>query len=391
MRAVLLALLLAAPAAADTLRVATWDIGLTREGPGLLLADLADPDPQILAAIQVIQAVRPDVLLLTGFDDDRRGLALDAFRAILSQGIPRACLPARLPRPGERRRARFRDLDGDGRSTGWGDAWGWGKFPGQGGMALLSQLPLDAAARSFRLLPWSDLPGALLPERPDSLRLSSRAHWDLAVTLPDGRRLHLLASNPTPPLFGGPAGLNARRNHDEIALWSHYLAGVPFRDDAGLSAALPDGPVVVLGNLNADPNDGQGLREGIAALLAHPRLQDPRPSSPGGAAAANPGQAGPPALDTADWHDEGGPGNLRTDYVLPSRDLAVSASGVLWPVPGDTPGGSGGRRLGAPPRLGRPRAPLKPGAELDRSRPRRYRVAAHPCEPRGTPWLTRPS
>ena len=102
-----------------------------------------------------------------------------------------------------------------------------------------------------------------------------------------------------------------------------------------MTAALPDGPVVVLGNLNADPNDGQGLREGIAALLAHPRLQDPRPSSPGGAAAANPGQAGPPALDTADWRDEDGPGNLRTDYVLPSRDLAVSASGVLWPAPGD--------------------------------------------------------
>ena len=52
-------------------------------------------------------------------------------------------------------------------------------------------------------------------------------------------------------------------------------------------------------------------------------------------AAANAGQAGPAALDTADWRDEDGPGNLRTDYVLPSRDLAVTASGVFWPAPGD--------------------------------------------------------
>ena len=237
---------------------------------------------------------------------------------------------------------RFRDLDGDGRATGWGDAWGWGKFPGHGGMALLSRLPLGPA-RTFRLHPWGE-----------GRRLSSRSHWDVPATLPDGRRLHLLASNPTPPLF---AEENPRRNADEIAFWSAYLSGTPVIDDAGETAPLPDEPAVVLGNLNADPFDGAGLHEAIAALLAHPRLQDPRPASPGAAAAPTPGHEGPPALDTADW-TEPAPGNLRTDYVLPSprprghrqrRRLARSRR---------PPRRTRGRRLRAPPRLGRPRASL---------------------------------
>ena len=145
-----------------------------------------------------------------------------------------------------------------------------------------------AAARSFRLLPWSALPGALLPEHADgsafpdpaaraALRLSSRAHWDVPVRLPDGRALHLLASDPTPPLFDGPEGFNRRRNHDEIAFWTAYLDGTGFRDDAGGTAAAPAGPLVVLGDLGIDPLDGAGLHDGIARLLAHPRLHDPRP------------------------------------------------------------------------------------------------------------------
>ena len=217
-------------------------------------------------------------------------------------------------------------------------------------MALLSRLPIDAgAARSFRLLPWSALPGALLPEHADgsafpdpaaqaTLRLSSRTHWDVPVRLPDGRALHLLASDPTPPLFDGPEGFNRRRNHDEIAFWTAYLDGTGFRDDAGGTGAAPAGPLVVLGDLGIDPLDGAGLHDGIARLLAHPRLHDPRPLSAGGAAAAADGvnarQRGPAATDTADWRDDDGPGNLRLDYVLPSADLSVTGSGVFWPAPG---------------------------------------------------------
>jgi hypothetical protein len=346
--AVLLAVLAPCGAAGETLRVATWDVGLTRDGAGVLVRDLGrPPDPALAGVLAVIREVRPDVLLLTGFDTDRGGRAVDAFRALLRQGpdgIDYAHAFAGPVNAGER--SGF-DLDGDGRTAGWADGFGWGKFPGHGGMALLSRLPIDvAAARSFRLLAWEELPGAMLPVRADgspypdaaaraALRLSSRAHWDVPVELPGGGRLHLLAANPTPPLFDGAERFNARRNHDETRLWSDYLSGAAVRDDGGLLAGPPEAPVVVLGNLNADPFDGAGLRQGIAGLLAHPVLQDPRPASRGGAAAATAGQRGDSGLDTADWREDGGPGNLRVDYVLPSAGLEVAGAGVFWPLPGE--------------------------------------------------------
>ena len=42
---------------------------------------------------------------------------------------------------------------------------------------------------------------------------------------------------------------------------------------------------------------------------------------------------GDPAFDTADFGEEnsGGPGNLRVDYVLPSRKLRPAGGGVYWP------------------------------------------------------------
>jgi hypothetical protein len=245
------------------------------------------------------------------------------------------------------------DLDLDGRLGDWDDGFGWGKFPGHAGMALVARLPIDAAgARTFRGLLWRDLPGADLPEHPDArpwpsaeaqavMRLSSRSHWDVAVVLPDGGRLHLLASYPTPPLFDGPEGRNLRRNHDEIDFWRQYLDGAALADDAGAVAGAPAAPVVLLGDMNADPHDGDGLRGAMQRLLAHPRLQDPRPASAGAPEAAavqggaNRAHLGPAALDTADWAEEGGPGNLRVDYVLPDAGLTVTAAGVLWPEAGD--------------------------------------------------------
>ena len=45
--------------------------------------------------------------------------------------------------------------------------------------------------------------------------------------------------------------------------------------------------------------------------------------------------AGDPGLDTADWNDTRGPGNLRVDYALPTRDIEVIDGGVFWPSTDD--------------------------------------------------------
>jgi hypothetical protein len=64
-------------ASAETLRVATWNVGLDRKGPGLLVADLAKgEDPQIAAMVRVLAALDADVILLTAVDYDRGGVAL---------------------------------------------------------------------------------------------------------------------------------------------------------------------------------------------------------------------------------------------------------------------------------------------------------------------------
>ncbi len=95
------------------------------------------------------------------------------------------------------------DLDGDGRTGGPADAFGFGQYPGKYGMLVLSKFPIDkAASRTFQTFLWKNQPSALLTKRPDgspfygadaweNFRLSSKSHWDVAVKLPS-RTLHLL-------------------------------------------------------------------------------------------------------------------------------------------------------------------------------------------------------
>lgn len=283
--------------------------------------------------IEVIATAGADILLLTEVDWDRDHIALKALQSALADaGAPYPHAFAPQPNTGL---PTGLDLDGDGKLGGPRDAQGYGRFPGHRGMALLSRLPIDsAAARDLSALLWRDLPGGRLPQAglPDGvaplLRLSTTGHWDVPVILPGGGRLHLLAWAARPPAFR-PLKANIARNHDEAVFWTRYL-------DGALPWPAPAAPFVLLGDANSDPADGAGDPAAMAALLADPRLTDPGPASPGGAAAALPGKAGDPALDTADWAENPNVGdNLRVDYVLPSSDLQVTGQGVLWPLPDD--------------------------------------------------------
>ncbi|MEZ5753812.1 MAG: endonuclease/exonuclease/phosphatase family protein [Paracoccaceae bacterium] len=304
-------------------------MGLERKGPGLLLRDLdRGDDPAITAALAVIARLDADILVLAGVDHDPALHALSALERLLRQsGQPYPHRYAPRPNSGQ---PSGRDLDADGRMNEAEDALGWGPFPGAGGLAILSRLPLlvDEAQDHSAFL-WRDLPGADLPPGPDAalladLPLASRSHVSLPVGLPGGGRLALLIWHATPPVFDGPEDRNGRRNADEAAFWLHLLDGrLP-----GL--APPATPFVLLGDANLDPVDGEGRPWALNALLAHPALTDPRPR--GNHGRHDPGQSGDPALDTALYRDLGG---LRLEYVLPSRDLPVLASGVLWPADDD--------------------------------------------------------
>lgn len=349
----------AAPASA-TLRVATYNTSLYGDTDGAVIARLEAGDPAARKIAAVIQRARPDLLLVNEFDYDAAGRQADLFQHDYLEkpqagGEPihyayRYLAPVNTGVPSGM------DLDHDGKVGGGNDAWGFGLHPGQYGMLVLSRYPIDAAAvRTFQNLRWSAMPGARAPvdsktgkpwytaEQWAVLRLSSKSHWDVPVRTPLGT-IHFLVDHPTPPVFDGPDDHNGLRNHDEIRLWADYLSDRDagwLCDDAGRCGGLPAGEsFVIAGDHNADPVDGDGTGQPIQQLLQHPRvLRYPAPRSEGAAEAAarvgggNLAQHGDPAEDTGDF----GPkvGNLRLDYVLPSNDLHVRASGVFWPKPGE--------------------------------------------------------
>ncbi|WP_239031906.1 endonuclease/exonuclease/phosphatase family protein [Paroceanicella profunda] len=337
--------------------MAVYNVALSRRGAGVLWRDLdrvrdGRGDAQIEALLQVIPRLGADVLVLTEFDHDPEGQALGAFTALLQAppgaDAPAIAYPHRFAGPVNSGQPSGIDLDGDGRTDGRADAWGFGAFPGQKGMAVLSRFPLGPVT-GFRGLRWRALPGHHLPLREDgtpfpseaaqaAMRLSSRAHWVVPVQLPGGVA-ELLVSHASAPVFDDAHDLNGRRNADEIRFWQLWLDGTGFRADSGETVVRGPAPVLLAGTLNADPFDGAGAQEAIAALLAHPALQDPGPEGPGGVAAAGQGanaaHRGPPARDTADFRDTPAPGNLRVDYLLPDARFTVTASGVWWPAEGE--------------------------------------------------------
>jgi 3-phytase len=343
--------------------VATFNASLNRAKAGQLLDDLRrGDDPQIRNVAEVIRRVAPDVLLINEFDFDADGRAIDLFRAKYLEnerdGLAPIVYPHAYSAEPNTGQPSGQDLDNSGAvvaeagTRGYGeDALGFGQFPGQYGMVVLSKFPINRdRVKRFGSLLWKDMPGALLPTRPDGapwysdaalgvLRLSSKDHWDVPIALPGGATLHVLASHPTPPSFDGPEDRNGRRNHDEIRLWADYLTGG--EKGAYLKAGAPPATFVLMGDQNADPALVDAGARAIDQLLEHPKIDAAfTPTSPGATEAhriqsgANERHRGDPAADTADFNDRA-VGNLRVDYVLPSKGLAVRGGGVFWPTAAD--------------------------------------------------------
>lgn len=330
--------------AAETVRVAYFHTELSARGPGLLLRDLRrDEAPDQLAAVLgILVETAPDIVLLADIDYDAGHATLAALQTALAQrGLPLPHGFTAAPNTGV---PTGLDLDRDGKWDEPEDTQAFGEFRGAGGLVLLSRYPIlrDEITDLSRLL-WAEFPAASLPETYGSeeeavIRLSATGHWDVPVRLPSGDVLRLLTLHATPPVFDGPEDRNGRRNADQMRLWADYLNG--WRPEG---TAPPLGKAVVLGTLNADPQDGEARPGALARLRAHPRLQDPLPQATGAAAATrvqggvNARHSGDPARDTVDWPDTRptDPGNLRVDYILPTRDLTVTGAGLHWPDPED--------------------------------------------------------
>ncbi|MDF3022131.1 MAG: endonuclease [Steroidobacteraceae bacterium] len=365
-------------------RIATFNSSLNRSTAGELLRDLSTPDAaQPRAVAEIIQRVRPDILLLQEFDYDAAGASLAAFRTNYLERAQGGAQPLHFEysfvAESNTGQPSGLDLNNDGKVEGGQDALGFGEFPGQYAMVLLSRFPIDAKnARTFRRFLWKDMPGAKLPDdsataapadwyAPEELAvlpLSSKSHWDVPVRI--GKlTLHVLASHPTPPAFDGPEDRNGLRNHDEIRFWTDYLSAgrggrTYIKDDRGRRGGFTGLTFVIMGDQNSDPVDGASIHQAIDALMRHPRVDASFTPASEGAAEAGAAQGGVNAehkgaarFDTADFSDRAA-GNLRVDYLLPSKRLTVCRGGVYWPrqdepearlVWGDRPPPSSDHRL----------------------------------------------
>ncbi len=347
-------------------RIATFNASLYRDTSGELIRDLeGGANNQARRIAEIIQRVRPHVLLVNEFDYDVAGHAASIFRkqylARAQNGCQGIDYPHYFTGPVNTGKPSGRDLDHDGRVDGPGDAIGFGRHQGQYGMLVLSQFPIKCGhVRTFQNFLWRDLRGALLPTDGQSatayyddddlavLALSSKSVFDVPVEVPirPGRcsfTLHLIASHPTPPVFDGSEDRNGKRNHDEIRMLAEYVApdrGTYLIDDKGRRGSLAgDALFVIAGDLNADPLDGDSVPGAMAQLLEHPRINSEFvPESEGGKLATQrkqsslPPERGDPARDTTDF---GKYRNLRIDYVLPSKGLRVVDGAVFWPAPGE--------------------------------------------------------
>lgn len=364
-------------AQASAFRIATFNASFSPGSQNQLIQDLStDDNTQARQIAEVIQRTNPDILLINefNFNSSDRNKAAQLFQEnYLSipqniSGDPSGSVnpvnfnyfyvsPASSPEPFNTGIASGFDLDNNGtvvtipETPGYaGDAWGFGNFPGQYGMVIYSKYPILAdQARTFQNFLWKDMPGALLPTdwyTPEELTefpLSSKSHWDIPIDV-NGEIIHVLTSHPTPPVFDGLEDRNGKRNHDEIRLWADYITpgqGDYIYDDNGVFGGLtPGSSFVIMGDQNADPNDGDSYGEAIQQLLNNPLVNTSfTPESLGGVEAAivqggpNNTHQGEPANDTGDFGDrEGESGNLRVDYVLPSGDLTILDGQVFWPT-----------------------------------------------------------
>lgn len=313
----------------------------------ILIQELSTGNNQQIRNIAaIIQTVRPDVILLNEFDyiqNPEEGVRAFVKNYLLKPQKEAAAIdyPFHYYSTVNTGQPSPFDLDNNGKMEKFGaDAWGFGMYPGQYGMVILSRYPIDTQnVRTFQNFKWKDMPGALKttkadgsdwysPEAWSQFPLSSKSHWDVPVKV-GNTIVHVLASHPTPPTFDGKEDRNGKRNHDEIRFWRDYIsegnASYIYDDEGKKGGLLENSRFVIMGDQNASPDEGDAISEGIRSLVSHPKINSTLPPSSKGGADHSPANHFA-KNHTAFWR-------MRADYVLPSvYGFKIKDSGVFWPA-----------------------------------------------------------
>ncbi|WP_166114216.1 endonuclease/exonuclease/phosphatase family protein [Pseudoalteromonas sp. Z9A5] len=338
--------------ASDSLRVATFNVSMdatnhTPKGEQVksdaLVNALKSNNQQIKNIAEIIQRVRPDIILLNEFDFVPKEQGVEYFNKhylnVSQQKQDAINYPYFYIAPVNTGLATEFDLDNDGKKNGvMGDAQGFGFFEGHYGMAVLSKFPIDFdKIRTLQTFKYKDMPNAQMPLMPktgenwyneqewQALRLSSKSFWDLPVTV-NNKTIHVLASHPTPPVFDGEENRNGKRNHDEVRLIADYVANANYiYDDQGKKGGLKaDSRFVILGDLNAAPEGDKARTNTTDQILKNPLIN--ASFTPKSTGAKEQYSSVPYGQNySANWQ-------ARVDYVLPSNyGLKIKNGGVFWP------------------------------------------------------------
>ena len=250
--------------------------------------------------------------------------AVDLFRDELSRRVAERRRPDRVPvlvhRAGEhRRRSRDSTSTTTARSADPTTPSASASSPASTGMVVLSRFPIVTdEVRTFQQpavgvdarRPAPRRPGnagaGRLVHAPTSWRccaLSSKSYWDVPVDV-DGR------GDPPARVASDAAGVRRRRKTATGCATPTRSASGPTTSPATTppgSSTMPatagglaaDAEFVIVGDLNADPVDGDSVAGAIQQLLDLDRVQDPPPASEGAREAATT-QAGANATQQGD-------------------------------------------------------------------------------------------
>ena len=243
---------------------------------------------QIKNIAEIIQRINPDIILLNEFDkteDDQRNIQYFIKSYLNESQHGQAGINYPYVYQGDVNTGVIidADLNKDGQLNQHpSDTHGFGYFEGHFGMVLLSKYPIKTESiRTFQQFKWHDMPDALKPIDPatakpwynekvwQELRLSSKSHWDIPVSVND-KVIHILASHPTPPVFDGPEDRNGKRNHDEIRFWLDYInsdkAQYIYDDNQHFGGISDNTTFVILCDQNASAVEGVAIKTGIGLL-----------------------------------------------------------------------------------------------------------------------------
>jgi hypothetical protein len=317
---------------------------------------LIDPaDEQASAAAEVIARFKPDIISINELQFDIQGLPTASM-----PGAPSGTTYGNFNGNGDDNTKRLADRiaaidpeatysntlltignsgfywEGDDLGLDWYILRGWGEWRGRHNTGILSRYPiLYDQVRVITDVAWDSLPEnniALMKSEtgidvPPGFPVFEKSLNVVPVQVGE-QVIYVVLLHPVAPAFDP---INVYRNSDELRALAMFLDGTL----PGVEP-LPEGAkFFVVGDLNADPDEGDSLPGAIQRIIEHPLLAVSYP-----AGAGTKGQNGEyNSYLSGCGHDDGtmvgDPADrwqMQLDYVLPSATIGLAKSSILfWP------------------------------------------------------------